>query len=174
MKLSTKGCKVHQQIAYAAEEFLTPWTRAIITQILEPEHKGSLGRIGAWADSYRYTPEGAYTMGWHWIDPADEPPSFCNVHYNRDCSKGGCIVSALANQTQILKGCIKDAKIGKLKGGQNATCANAVKFIAHFTSDIAQPLHVSGIAAGGNGFPVLFNGVQTNLHSVSIQGDFPP
>ncbi|KAI1338924.1 nuclease P1 [Xylariaceae sp. FL0016] len=157
---------VHQQIAYAAEEFLTPWTRQIITQILEPEYRGSLGAVGAWADSYRKTPEGAFSEQWHWIDPADDPPNYCNVHYNRDCTSGGCILSALANQTQILKGCIKRAKTGKLTDGSDPNCANAVKFIAHFTSDVAQPLHVSGVAAGGNGFPVTFAGQETNLHSV--------
>ncbi|KAH9907572.1 nuclease P1 [Xylariomycetidae sp. FL2044] len=157
---------VHQQIAYTADELLSPWTKIILKQILEPEYQGSLGRVGAWADDYRKTDEGAYTTQWHWIDPADQPPSFCNVHYNRDCTSGGCIISALANQTQILKGCIKDAKLGKLRNGENPDCANAVKFIAHFTSDIAQPLHVSGIAAGGNGFTVTFAGEETNLHSV--------
>ncbi|RYP04465.1 hypothetical protein DL764_004435 [Monosporascus ibericus] len=157
---------VHQQIGYAAEEFLTPWTRVILKQLLEPEAKGSLGRVAAWADSYRRTDEGESTNTWHYIDPADDPPSFCNVHYYRDCTKVGCIISAMTNQTQILKACIKDAKLGKIRHGENATCANAAKFIAHFTSDIAQPLHVSGIAAGGNGFPVTFGGVETNLHAV--------
>ncbi|RYO76818.1 hypothetical protein DL766_009815 [Monosporascus sp. MC13-8B] len=57
----------------------------------------------------------------------------------------------MTNQTQILKGCVGDAKLGKIRHVENTTCANAAKFIAHFTSDIAQPLHVSGIAAGGNG-----------------------
>ncbi|KAH7028010.1 nuclease PA3 [Microdochium trichocladiopsis] len=157
---------VHQQIAYAADELLNPWTKQIIKQLLEPSAEGSLGRVGAWADGYRKTPEGAYTNTWHYIDPADEPPSFCNVHFNRDCTKGGCIVSALTNQTEIVKGCISRAKLGKIRNGEDYTCANAVKFLAHFTADIAQPLHVSGIAAGGNGFPVTFNGTATNLHSV--------
>lgn len=122
--------------------------------------------MGAWADAYRYTPEGKYTSTWHYMDPADQPPSFCNVHYNRDCTKTGCIVSALTNQTEIAKDCIARAKAGKIRNGEDVTCANAVKFIAHFTGDVAQPLHVSGIAAGGNGFNVTFNGTKTNLHSV--------
>lgn len=69
---------MHQQIAYAAEEFLTPLARVVIKQLLEPEYKGSLGRIGAWADGYRKTPEGAYTDTWHYIDPSDNPPAYCN------------------------------------------------------------------------------------------------
>jgi hypothetical protein len=157
---------VHQQIAYAAEEFLTPLTRLILKQLLEPEYQGSLGRVGAWADSYRKTPEGAYTETWHYIDPADNPPAYCNVYPNRDNTLKGSIVSALTNQTQILKSCIRQAKTGKIRNGENATCANAVKFVTHFTMDVTQPLHVSGIAAGGNFFPVTFAGAKTNLHSV--------
>ncbi|KAI8631253.1 nuclease P1 [Xylariaceae sp. FL1651] len=157
---------VHQQIAYAAEEFLTPLTRLIIKQLLEPEYQGSLGRVGAWADNYRHTAEGAYTETWHYIDPADNPPAYCNVYLNRDSTLAGSVISALNNQTQILKSCIRDAKIGRIRHGENQTCANAVKFVTHFTGDIAQPLHVSGIAAGGNFFPVTFGGVSTNLHSI--------
>jgi hypothetical protein len=156
---------VHQQIAYAAQELLTPLSRVIIRQLLEPEYKGSLGLIAAWPDSYRKTPEGAYTETWHYIDPADDPPAYCNVYPNRDNSRKGSIVSALTNQTQILKSCIRDAKLGKVRSN-NQTCANAVKFVTHFTGDIAQPLHVSGIAAGGNFFPVTFNGATSNLHSI--------
>ncbi|KAI0394853.1 nuclease P1 [Xylariaceae sp. FL0594] len=157
---------VHQQIAYAAEEFLTPLTRTVLLRLLEPEYKGSLGRVGAWADAYRKTPEGAYTETWHYIDPADNPPAYCNVYPNRDNSLKGSIVSALTNQTQILKGCVARAKAGKIRHGEDQTCANAVKFVTHFTMDVAQPLHVSGIAAGGNFFPVTFNGAKTNLHAI--------
>ncbi|KAI1177106.1 nuclease P1 [Nemania sp. FL0916] len=157
---------VHQQIAYAAEEFLTPLTRVIIKQLLEPQYQGSLGRIGGWADDYRKTPEGAYTETWHYIDSSDDPPAYCNVYANRDNTLKGSIVSALTNQTQILKSCIREAKAGKIRHGENSTCANAVKFIAHFHGDVTQPLHASGAAAGGNFFPVNFAGVTTNLHAI--------
>ncbi|EEY18127.1 nuclease PA3 [Verticillium alfalfae VaMs.102] len=105
---------IHQQIGFAAEKFLSPAAKAILSEILEPESGASLGRIGAWADAHRGTPEGRHTTTWHWINPADQPPSFCNVHYNRDCTSGGCIVSALANETQILKSCIRSVKDASL------------------------------------------------------------
>ncbi|KAI0430734.1 nuclease P1 [Xylaria sp. FL1042] len=157
---------VHQQIAYTAEEFLTPLTRVILRQLLAPEDKGSLGRIGAWADGYRKTPEGAYTETWHYIDSSDDPPAYCNVYPNRDNTLKGSIVSAMTNQTEILKGCIRKAKAGQILHGEDQTCTNAVKFVTHFHGDIAQPLHVSGIAAGGNFFPVTFAGATTNLHAI--------
>lgn len=83
LPLTWAATAVHQQIAYAAEEFLTPLTRTILKQLLEPQYKGSLGLVGAWADSYRKTTEGAYTDTWHYIDPADDPPSYCNGELNK-------------------------------------------------------------------------------------------
>ncbi|ROT43185.1 nuclease P1 [Sodiomyces alkalinus F11] len=157
---------VHQQIGYAADKLLSDPAKAIIAEILEPEADGSLGRIGAWADAHRGTPEGSHTAPWHFINPGDQPPSFCNVYFHRDCTSDGCIVSAIGNETQILKSCIRDVKEGRLESGANATCANAAKFITHFIMDIAQPMHVTGQARGGNDIPVLFGGVQTNLHSI--------
>ncbi|KAL1960760.1 hypothetical protein VTO42DRAFT_6590 [Malbranchea cinnamomea] len=157
---------VHNQIAFMAEEFLTHRTRAILGEILEPEWKGSIGRAGAWADDYAHTDEGAYSAQWHYINPADNPPAYCNIYYNRDCTKGGCIVQAIANHTMKLAACVEDVKRGRLRHGSDPDCAMALKFIAHFVGDIAQPLHVSGIAAGGNGIEVRFGGKETNLHSV--------
>jgi S1/P1 Nuclease len=157
---------VHNQIGFLAEEFLTPQTKSIIHQILEPEYHGSIGKAAAWADSYRKTTEGAFSSQWHYIDSQDSPPAVCNTYYNRDCTKGGCVISAIANQTEILRGCIADAKAGKIKGGKNIACSYALKWIVHFTGDIAQPLHASSLAIGGNSFDVTFNKVATNLHSV--------
>jgi hypothetical protein len=156
---------VHHQIGYAAEQFLSPEAKEIISGILEPEAEGSLGRIAAWADQHRGEPEGRHTTTWHWINGADDPPKFCNLYLNRDCTADGCIVSALANETQTLKGCIKDAKFGR-RNTTDTKCANAVKFITHFTQDIAQPMHVTGQARGGNDHPVVFGGVETNLHAI--------
>ncbi|KAH6689442.1 nuclease P1 [Plectosphaerella plurivora] len=157
---------IHQQIGYATEEFLKPETREIIAKILEPEYDGSLGRVAAWADEHRRTDAGSHSTPWHWINSADDAPQLCNTYFNRDCTEGGCVVSALANETQILKGCVRDAKMGKLNNGTDANCAQAVKYITHFTQDIAQPMHVTGIARGGNGVPVVFGGVDTNLHAI--------
>ncbi|KAK2793005.1 hypothetical protein FQN52_002152 [Onygenales sp. PD_12] len=160
------GTTVHNQIAFMAERYLTHRTTEILQHILEPEYEGSIGRAGAWADSYAHTPKGEYSATWHYIDPADEPPAYCNIHYNRDCSKGGCIVQAIANATAKLGDCVDDVKTGKLRDGSDVACSMALKFVAHFLGDISQPLHTSGVAAGGNGIDVVFGGEETNLHSV--------
>jgi len=96
----------------------------------------------------------------------NQPPMRCNVKYERDCSPGGCIVSAIANQTEILRDCIAQVQDGTLAGGTNLTCSYALKFISHYLGDITQPLHASGLAAGGNGIGVNFGGAATELHAV--------
>ncbi|ORY16643.1 nuclease PA3 [Clohesyomyces aquaticus] len=157
---------VHNQIGFMAEKFLNPYTTSVLQQILEPQYNGSIGRAAAWADAYAHTDEGAFSYQWHWIDSSDNPPAVCNLHYNRDCTEGGCVVSAIANQTQILKECIDDVKSGSLTGGTNLTCSYALKWASHFLGDIQQPLHASGIAAGGNFFNVTFGNKSTELHAV--------
>lgn len=42
----------------------------------------------------------------------------------------------------------------------------ALKFLVHFIGDIHQPLHTEAGQSGGNGIPVLFNSMKTNLHSI--------
>ncbi|KAF2139803.1 uncharacterized protein K452DRAFT_310189 [Aplosporella prunicola CBS 121167] len=166
VSVSAWNTDVHQQIGYTAETFLTPHAANVLGQILEPQYNGSIGNAAAWADAYAHTDEGAFSYQWHWIDSADDPPAYCNVYYNRDCSKGGCIVSAIANQTEILRECIAEVEAGSYTAGANLTCSYALKWVTHFLGDIAQPLHASGIAAGGNNFKVIFNNVSTELHAV--------
>ncbi|KAJ4292805.1 hypothetical protein N0V90_009468 [Kalmusia sp. IMI 367209] len=149
-----------------AEQFLEPYTASILEHILEPQYNGSIGRSAAWADGYAHTDEGRFSYQWHWIDAHDHPPYHCDLDYDRDCAEGGCVVSAIANQTGILKGCIEDVKSGSLSGGANLTCSYALKWVSHFLGDIAQPLHASGRAAGGNFFKVTFGNVSTELHAV--------
>jgi len=177
---------VHNQIGFMAEEFLSPSTSSVLEHILEPQYNGSIGRAADWADAYAHTTEGSFSYQWHWIDSADhvsgnmqlgrshhspvsQPPTSCSLCYDRDCSEGGCVVSAIANQTEILSGCIADVKHGLMRGGRNITCSYALKWVTHFLGDVSQPLHASGTAAGGNLFNVTFDNISTELHAVSIR-----
>lgn len=158
---------VHNQIGFMAETFLKPYTTSVLHEILEPQYNGSIGKAGSWADGYAHTTEGRYSAPWHFIDTEDNPPTLCHLNYKHDCSNSGCIVSAIANQTEILKGCIKDVKDVSLTAGTNLTCSYALKWVTHFLGDISQPLHASGRAYGGNRFPVIFANVSTQMHKVS-------
>lgn len=133
----------------------------MLTQILEPEYQGSVGRAAAWADTVSRT-TAPYSYGWHWISARDEPPDDCSLYYHRDCQKGGCVVQQIYNQTQILKPCVS-----ALANGQyypNVNCQQALKWIIHFIMDVCEPMHTSLKAYGGNTFPVIFNSTDTNLH----------
>jgi len=163
----TKPSPVHNQIGFMAEEFLEPSTTSVLQQILEPQYNGSIGQAAAWADGYAHTDEGRFSYQWHWIDSHDDPPHHCDLNYTRDCAQGGCVVSAIANQTDILRDCVQVVKSGNLSGGKNLTCSYALKWVSHFLGDIAQPLHASGRAAGGNFYRVTFGKVSTELHAVS-------
>jgi hypothetical protein len=75
------------------------------------------------------------------------------------------VVSAIANQTMVLKHCVGRAIAGDLV--DDLKCSFALKWVAHFLGDVAQPLHASGVAAGGNSFDVIFGNRSTELHAVS-------
>ena len=51
-------------------------------------------------------------------------------------------------------------------GNTNLHCSYALKWLVHFLGDITQPLHASGIAAGGNLINVIFGNRSTELHAV--------
>jgi len=91
----------------------------------------------------------------HFIDAEDNPPSNCNVDYERDCGSSGCSISAIANYTQR-------AGDGRLSSGH---IAEALKFLIHLLGDTTQPLHDEAYKLGGNEIEVTFNGYSDNLHS---------
>jgi hypothetical protein len=158
---------VHNQIGFMAETLLSPSTLNLLTSLLEPEYNASIGRAAAWADAYAHTPAGRFSYQWHWIDTHDWAPDHCGLDYSKDCAKGGCVVSAIANQTGILRECVERVKGGMVEGGVNVTCSEALKWIAHFVGDVHQPLHASARAVGGNFYKVKFGGRETQLHAVS-------
>ncbi|KAI4680389.1 uncharacterized protein J4E84_008037 [Alternaria hordeiaustralica] len=115
-----------------AETFFTPETTSVLAEILEPQYNGSVGRSAAWADAYAHTSEGHFSYQWHWIDTHDRQPENCSLDYARDCAKGGCVVSAIANQTRILRECIdqqKDVLTNKVWDG----------YIPYFAANVDHP-----------------------------------
>lgn len=140
-------------------------------KVLDSEFHGSLGAAANWADRQGRTP---LTKGWHYIDALDNPPQKCGVVFKRDCpAKGGCIISALINQTNILKDCLHQEHLrlgdeekeeeGRVLGD---ACATAMKYVIHFFGDITQPLHCSNLSKGGNDIHVIFDHKTKNLHEV--------
>ncbi|KAK1996446.1 S1/P1 nuclease [Colletotrichum falcatum] len=149
------GAMGHATIAYVATNFVAPETKAYMQQLLGDATDDYLAGVASWADSYRYTAEGAFSSAFHYIDALDDPPHACGVDLERDCGPSGCIVSAHANYTRRLLETSLDAEQRRV----------AAKMVIHFTGDIGQPLHCENLEVGGNGIPVEFDGAATNLHA---------
>lgn len=150
------GTLGHDTVAFIAQSFVSSKTATFAQTLLNDTSTAYLANVATWADSYRYTTEGAFSAPLHYIDAMDTPPSSCNVDYARDCPEEGCVVSAISNYTTRV---------------QNTNLAlverqKALKWIVHFLGDIHQPLHVENLEVGGNNIAVTFDGTSTNLHHI--------
>jgi hypothetical protein len=155
-QVSAWGTLGHDTVAFIAQTYISNSTAAFAQNLLNDTSTAFLANVATWADSYRYTTEGAFSAPLHYIDALDSPPESCNVDYDRDCPEEGCIVSAIANYTARLQ----TANISATEKQK------ALKWVIHFLGDIHQPLHVENLEIGGNGINVTFDGIKTNLHHI--------
>jgi S1/P1 Nuclease len=148
------GSLGHRTVAYLASEYLTPSANTYVITLLNSQ---DISEAALFPDKVRHMPLFNYTAGWHYIDARDDPPRQCGVNIQRDCAmKGGCIVSAIANQTaRIMNETTTPADKGQ-----------ALRFLLHFFGDIHQPLHTEAEGRGGNDIEVRFGRKHTNLHSI--------
>lgn len=154
--VSAWGTLGHDTVAFIAQNFISNKTAAFTQRLLNDSSSAYLANIATWADSYRYTAEGAFSAPLHYIDALDTPPESCNVDFERDCPEEGCIVSAIANYTSRVQA--KNVSIVEKQ--------KALKWVVHFLGDIHQPLHVENLEVGGNTINVTFDGTHTNLHHI--------
>lgn len=144
----------HETVAYVAQNFVQDSTASWAQNILGDSSDSYLANVATWADSFRYTTGGKWSAPYHFIDANDNPPSSCNVDYDRDCVGTGCVVSAIANYTnRVQSDSLSDSEVQM-----------ALKFIVHFLGDITQPLHDEAYEYGANDVDVTFDGTSTNLH----------
>ncbi|KAL7271029.1 hypothetical protein RUND412_006244 [Rhizina undulata] len=148
--VSAWGRLGHETVALLAQSYLLPGTIEKVQTLLNDTGTTYLANVALWADNYRYTAEGAYTSGFHYIDGTDgDPPESCIIDYATDCPEvGGCITARLADESL-----------------QVESRAEALRFIIHFLGDITQPLHTEALGAGGNSIKVTYHDKSTNLHA---------
>ncbi len=148
------GPEGHDLIARIAEAQLTPEVHAKVVAILGPGV--SMASVASWADSIRRDrPESG---PWHYIDiPIDKR----HRDMARDCPKGDCVVQKIEDFEAVLR-------------DPNAPATQrreALMFVIHFVGDMHQPLHSSDDKdKGGNDKHVVFNGRNSNLHSLWDSG----
>jgi len=109
-----------------------------------------LGELGLWADRIRSDPAWRDSGPWHYMNIADGVPLEDFLH-----PPEGDVLDAIARYSRQL-------------GDRNlddATRADALRFLVHFVADLHQPLHV-GLEEdrGGNSIELEFRGETTNLH----------
>lgn len=150
------GTLGHETVAFIAQNFVSADTATWAQGILSSTSSSYLASVATWADSYRYTTEGAFSAGYHYIDANDNPPDSCGVELERDCPDSGCIVSAIANYTSR----VQSSSISSTEKQM------ALKWVIHFLGDIHQPLHDEALEVGGNGIDVTYDGESTNLHHI--------
>ncbi|KAM3484735.1 hypothetical protein MY8738_001854 [Beauveria namnaoensis] len=149
------GVLGHATVAYIAQNYLTNETAKWAQDVLGDSSDSYLASIASWADQYRSTTAGKWSAPLHFIDAEDNPPTSCNVDYERDCGSKGCSISAIANYTQR----VGDARLSA------ANVNEALKFLVHFLGDVTQPLHDEAYEVGGNDIKVTFDGYSDNLHA---------
>ncbi|BCS04904.1 S1/P1 nuclease [Aspergillus luchuensis] len=152
----------HRAIAYLAEKHLTRTGSDLVNELLANDKGFDISDAATWADTIKW--KRPLTRPLHYINPNDEPPNSCSVSYPDDCPAEGCIISLMANMTHQ----ITDKKANETEKKE------ALMFLIHLFGDLHQPLHVTGVARGGNDIRVCFDAKapcdddnkKWNLHSV--------
>ncbi len=157
------GPEGHRLTALVAEQYLTPETKAQITELL---HAQTLADVAPWADTYREQhPE---TAKWHYVDIPKSADAFDR---NRDCP------ISESDPRSPWRDCVTDRILyfeGRLGDASlsNDERAIALKFLVHLIGDIHQPFHALGDDRGGNNISVNFMGswscgnYRCNLHGI--------
>jgi len=150
------GSDGHKITAQLAWNFLNSEAQQSVLIFLSTGY--SLPQISTWPDSYRATPQGAWSAPCHFVDL---PKGAKKVVMSRDCPNF-CVIKSIQNYTQILSE--EDPSQCDFTQGVEPC---ALEFLTHFVGDVHQPLHVSyEDDRGGNDVSVSFFGKKSNLHSV--------
>jgi nuclease S1 len=148
------GRLAHRASAKLADSRLSPRTRALIRELLEPGE--SLADASTWADEHSRDIPGS--MSWHFVNVPIWAP-----HYDpRDCRPQGCVVSKIAD----FKATLKD------RNTPVARRRTALRFLVHLVQDVHQPMHVADRNdRGGNSLQLRYGRYDhTNLHQVWDSG----
>jgi hypothetical protein len=148
------GRLAHRASAKLADSRLSPRTRAMIRELLEPGE--SLADASTWADEHSRDIPGS--MSWHFVNVPIWAP-----HYDpRDCRRQGCVVSKIAD----FKATLQDRNLPV------ARRRTALRFLVHLVQDVHQPMHVADRNdRGGNNVQLRYGRYDnTNLHQVWDSG----
>ena len=166
------GGQGHRIVGLVAADRLSPVARKNVEWLLDRQ---SLADVANWADTL--TGEQTQTAPWHYVNIPHETPLYDR---ERDCPPQPGVKPGTRNDRW--RDCVVDRiayweeRLGNAELDR-ADRATALKFVVHFIGDLHQPLHASGVAAGGNNIKVRVFGQEDcsndpakpfpcNLHSV--------
>ncbi|KAI9188655.1 hypothetical protein H9P43_000076 [Blastocladiella emersonii ATCC 22665] len=155
------GDEGHRAVASIAYSRLSPRARVRVDALLAAHPFKDIESAAVWPDGAvkRSRPD---TAQWHYVNGHDKPLSGkCEFRYPRDCRDGVCALTAVGHAVATLR-----LWVTSPERVPPALAAEALAFAVHIVGDLAQPLHASGFARGGNDVPVTFAGHPTNLHAV--------
>jgi hypothetical protein len=144
----------HRVVAQIADSYLTPKARLALEKILGNE---SLAMAANWADFIKSDPNYRYLSSWHYVDlKAGESFADAKAYLETD---------TIPNAYNKLNFMIKELKTNKALSADKKLLY--VRMIIHIVGDIHQPFHAGRADdQGGNKIQLMWNGEQTNLHSV--------
>jgi hypothetical protein len=152
---SVWGYDAHRLICEIAWRELTPRAQGRIRDLLRGDpFSERFSETCIWADEVRRDSAYARYRVAHYLNV---PPGAAAVDPATHCADSYCVIEAIRD----LVPAVNDAAAPRERRRE------ALKFLAHFVSDLHQPLHVGRPDdQGGNGTAVVFMGEPTNLHVV--------
>jgi hypothetical protein len=145
----------HDAIALVAESHLQTMAAKSVAQLLGGS---SLRDVAMWADSIRSSPEWSHTSGYHFTTTRDD------FHYYDEII---LIPRAQWGRGDVIRLLVKAEDILRDPQQSNTQKSLALKFLVHMLGDLHQPLHTGRPEDyGGNRIPVVWFGIQSNLHNV--------
>jgi len=144
----------HSVVAEIAQRNLTSTAAAVVSNLLGTNV--SMPSVSSWADDFKFTPEGAKTKRWHYVDI---DVSSNDQVFNEQCNltaQGDCLPYALKREITILES--KQLSV--------TVRAEALKFAIHLVGDLFQPLHCTERDNDGRG-----NGLMVDLVGNGADGN---
>jgi len=148
-QLSGWGSKAHDIIAHIAEQNLTPKAQSEVTRLLNGR---TMVYYAMWMDNIRSDSRFDFTSTWHFAN-VDSGYTYATMPK----AETGDVITATDLSWQKLTSKTENDSIKKLY----------LKFMIHLIGEIHCPVHAGRKTdRGGNDFPVIWFGEQTNLHSL--------
>lgn len=144
----------HSAVGILAIEQLQPYARSQLQEIMGSLNDQNLVEACNWPDEVRETEQWEWSYPLHYINI---PRGDFQYLESRDCPTQLCATEAIKRYA----GELANNDTPREKRWQ------AFAWLCHLTGDLHQPLH-AGFAddSGGNNFEVIYEGEQTNLHSL--------